>query len=255
MASDSDQFVSREKKPTSPLSQGSRTAASRIGKQGLKSCYETNSRQLIPAASTVSPSGCKSASRHRPSDILNPKTIDPFNDKTPKSSFAASYTNGSVPCRLVHGSVKHKLQWTTPPDNLSFDPVLITLAEGLQETKHPYTFVAREGFREMLEVDDASLRTVPLLPKLVVPLRAALASSDSQVFYSSLEALVQLSTVVGPSLIPHLKALLPQVAKRFMDKTHKERILHALQRLEQNVGRESVPIIKSKIPTYQSVRL
>ena len=31
--------------------------------------------------------------------------------------------------RLVHGSVKHKLQWNTPPDNLSFDPVLITLAE------------------------------------------------------------------------------------------------------------------------------
>ena len=31
--------------------------------------------------------------------------------------------------RLVHGSVKHKLQWSTPPDNLSFDPVLITLAE------------------------------------------------------------------------------------------------------------------------------
>lgn len=31
--------------------------------------------------------------------------------------------------RLVHGSVKHKLQWSTSPDNLSFDPVLITLAE------------------------------------------------------------------------------------------------------------------------------
>ena len=31
--------------------------------------------------------------------------------------------------RLVHGSVKHKLQWNTLPDNLSFDPVLITLAE------------------------------------------------------------------------------------------------------------------------------
>ena len=31
--------------------------------------------------------------------------------------------------RLVHGSVKHKLQWSTSPDNLPFDPVLITLAE------------------------------------------------------------------------------------------------------------------------------
>ena len=37
------------------------------------------------------------------------------------------------------------------------------------------------------------------------------ASSDTQVFYSSLEALVQLSLVVGSALNPHLKALLPQV--------------------------------------------
>ena len=31
--------------------------------------------------------------------------------------------------RLVHGSVKHKLHWDTSPESLSFDPVLITLAE------------------------------------------------------------------------------------------------------------------------------
>ena len=33
--------------------------------------------------------------------------------------------------RLVHGSVKHKIQWDAPPESLSFDPVLITLAEVL----------------------------------------------------------------------------------------------------------------------------
>lgn len=31
--------------------------------------------------------------------------------------------------RLVHGSVKHRLQWECPPENLPFDPLLITLAE------------------------------------------------------------------------------------------------------------------------------
>ena len=31
--------------------------------------------------------------------------------------------------RLVHGSVRHRLQWDTPPQNLQFDPLLITLAE------------------------------------------------------------------------------------------------------------------------------
>ena len=48
------------------------------------------------------------------------------------------------------------------------------LSQGLRETKHPYTFVAREGFREMLEVDDAPSRTIPLLSKLIVPFRTAL---------------------------------------------------------------------------------
>lgn len=31
--------------------------------------------------------------------------------------------------RLVHGSVKHKLAWDTPPEQVTFDPVLVTLAE------------------------------------------------------------------------------------------------------------------------------
>lgn len=25
--------------------------------------------------------------------------------------------------------MKHKLQWTTPPENLNYDPILVTLAE------------------------------------------------------------------------------------------------------------------------------
>jgi hypothetical protein len=45
------------------------------------------------------------------------------------SAFAAVYRNGGVPCRLVHGSVKHKLAWDTVPEQVPFDPVLVTLAE------------------------------------------------------------------------------------------------------------------------------
>lgn len=39
------------------------------------------------------------------------------------------------------------------------------------------------------------------------------------------------------NIVITIKLLLFQVSKRFMDKTQKERILHALQRLEQNVGK------------------
>ncbi|XP_048365419.1 PACRG-like protein, partial [Sphaerodactylus townsendi] len=155
--------------------------------------------------------------------------------------------------RLVHGSVKHKLQWDCPPETLPFDPLLITLAEGLRETRHPYTFVSKEGFRELLSVGGAAQKAVPLLPRLVPVLKAALAHSDGEVFERGLTALVQLSAVIGPALNDHLKHLLSSLSKRQMSKQFKEQTTDALQKLEQYGGKESLAIIKSKIPTYCSI--
>uniref|UniRef100_A0A8C8XRF3 Parkin coregulated like n=1 Tax=Panthera leo TaxID=9689 RepID=A0A8C8XRF3_PANLE len=169
------------------------------------------------------------------------------------SAFAAIYSKGGIPCRLVHGSVKHRLQWECPPENLPFDPLLITLAEGLRETKHPYTFVSKEGFRELLLVQGAPEKAVPLLPRLVPVLKAALVHLDDDVFARGLNALVQLSVVVGPSLNDHLKHLLTSLSKRLRDKKFKEPITSALQKLEQHGGSGSLIIIKSKIPTYCSI--
>ncbi|NXL92995.1 PACRL protein, partial [Alectura lathami] len=190
----------------------------------------------------------------KPSDKLNPKTIDPFGapSRTP-SAFAAIYAKGGIPCRLVHGSVKHRLQWECPPETVPFDPLLVTLAEGLRETKHPYTFVSKEGFKELLMVEGATEKAVPLLPRLVPVLKAALAHSDGEVFERGLGALVQLSAVVGPSLNDHLKHLLTNLSRRLMDKKFREKISVALEKLEQYGGKATVTIIKSKIPTYCSV--
>uniref|UniRef100_A0A8C8VL75 Parkin coregulated like n=1 Tax=Pelusios castaneus TaxID=367368 RepID=A0A8C8VL75_9SAUR len=190
----------------------------------------------------------------RPSDKLNPKTIDPFGDHSrAPSAFSAIYSKGGIPCRLVHGSVKHKLQWECLPETLPFDPLLITLAEGLRETKHPYTFVSKEGFKELLLVEGATEKAIPLLPRLVPVLKAALAHSNGEVFERGLNALIQLSAIAGPALNDHLKHLLTSLSKRLMDKKFKEQITVALQKLEQYGGKESIAIIKSKIPTYCSI--
>uniref|UniRef100_A0AC11BE93 Parkin coregulated like n=1 Tax=Ovis aries TaxID=9940 RepID=A0AC11BE93_SHEEP len=101
-----------------------------------------------------------------------------------------------------------------------------TINPGLRETKHPYTFVSKEGFRELLLVTGALEKAVPLLPRLIPVLKAALVHVDDEVFERGLNALVQLSVVVGPSLNDHLKHLLTG---------------------------ESLIIIKSKIPTYCSI--
>ncbi|KAL4232369.1 hypothetical protein ACF0H5_009937 [Mactra antiquata] len=156
----------------------------------------------------------KSASSRvsRPSDRLNPKTIDPFsNSSKSQSVFSSIYSNGGIPCRLVHGSVKHKLNWDTQPENVPFDPTLVTLAEGLKETVHPYAFVARNGFKELLEVPGCAVKVIPLLPKLTVGIRGALGHKDPDVVSSGLDAACQLSDVVGPALNPHLNKLLVPV--------------------------------------------
>ncbi|NXM97494.1 PACRL protein, partial [Sylvia borin] len=196
----------------------------------------------------------KQESQPKPSDKLNPRTIDPFRAYSqPPSAFSATYARGGIPCRLVHGSVNHKLQWERPPETVPFDPLLLTLAEGLRETKHPYTFVSKEGFKELLLVEGAAEKAIPLLPRLVPLLKAALAHADDEVFGRGLDAIVQLSAVVGPSLNDHLKLLLTNLLKRLMDKKYREKVTVALQKLEHNGGKATVAIIKSKIPTYCSI--
>lgn len=216
----------------------------------------------VPSAtrgSTVSSgnhdSGDSAKSRQsKPSDRLNPKTIDPFSTSNKnQSAFAAIYSNGGIPCRLVHGSVKHKLAWSTPPEQVAFDPVLVTLAEGLAETVHPYAFVARNGFKEMLDTPDCANKVTFLLPKLTASLRTALAHTDTSVVDAGLEALSQLSGVTGPALNPHLNKLLVPVSKHMTNKKLKEKVVDTLHIIETNGGRECLPAIKSKIPTYTSI--
>ncbi len=80
------------------------------------------------------------------------KTADPFAsaNKKFKTAFALDYSLGRIPCRINHGSVKHKLQWDQNPAELDYSLLLPSMADGLSETEHPYVFVARTGFKEML---------------------------------------------------------------------------------------------------------
>ncbi|NXU53380.1 PACRL protein, partial [Turnix velox] len=221
----------------------------------MSSSTQTKAKTAVQKRKTSSPMPCSPESvikpQPKPSDKLNPKTIDPFGSHSrPPSAFAAIYAKGGIPCRLVHGSVKHRLQWECLPETVPFDPLLVTLAEGLRETKHPYTFVSKEGFKELLMVEGAAEKATPLLPRLVPVLKAALAHSDDEVFERGLDALVQLSAVVGPSLNDHLKHLLTNLSRRLMDKKFREKITVALQKLEQYGGKVSSPDHYSLISTY-----
>ena len=51
--------------------------------------------------------------------------------------------------------MKHTLLWSRPVESINFDPFLLLFAEGLRETVHPHTFVARTAFAELLLLPDA----------------------------------------------------------------------------------------------------
>ncbi|PVD29764.1 hypothetical protein C0Q70_09021 [Pomacea canaliculata] len=209
--------------------------ASKVGSKDLVESRSSKTPPNSAGSKETSGTGVK-PKLGKPSDRLNPKTVDHFSSRS-LSAFASLYINGGVPCRLVHGSVKHKLVWDQSPESLPFDPVFVTLAEGLRETVHPYTLVSCMGFKEILESPNACKKAAPLLPKVVPPLRAALSHANNEVFERGLSALCHLSEAVGPALNPHLKNLLMALSKRMMDKKYKDSVTDALQLLEKNGGK------------------
>uniref|UniRef100_A0A8C0GIE0 Parkin coregulated like n=1 Tax=Chelonoidis abingdonii TaxID=106734 RepID=A0A8C0GIE0_CHEAB len=119
----------------------------------------------------------------------------------PKTAIHKSKTSSSPSSSSLDLAIKPQQR---PSDKLNPK----TIDPGLRETKHPYTFVSKEGFKELLLVEDATEKAIPLLPRLIPVLKAALAHSNGEVFERGLNALIQLSAIVGPALNDQLKHLL-----------------------------------------------
>ena len=93
-----------------------------------------------------------------------------------RNSFAYIYNAGGIPCKIDHGTINNKIKWDlgVDPGQLAFDPILITCFDGLIEEKHPYNFISMAVIKDLLDSDEASDKTIPIVPKLVWPLRTAL---------------------------------------------------------------------------------
>ncbi|KAI9354076.1 parkin co-regulated protein-domain-containing protein [Zopfochytrium polystomum] len=158
------------------------------------------------ASATSSAVGWKISSR------LTPKAVETLGLGTPKSAYGAVYNKGGIPCRLVHGSVKHKISWTTEPRDLQYNPLFVTLCEGLRETEHPHAFLVPEALKAMIGADGARAKIKPLMAAAVAPLRFALGSRHKPVALAALDILRRLAECLGPSVLPFLGSLLPPVA-------------------------------------------
>jgi hypothetical protein len=87
------------------------------------------------------------------------------------TSFGQKYSSGNIPCVVNHGSIENKLQWKQPPQAQDYDPLLILVAEGLDETDFPFNFIARNAFKELLEAELGGDKAELVLPRLIAPLR------------------------------------------------------------------------------------
>lgn len=129
----------------------------------------------------------------------------------------------------------------------------MTCVEGFLEVEHPFVFLARAMFRDLMKLDDASEKVLPLLPQIIPPLRTALMSKDDDIFVMALDATRILSDAVEAEMNVYLPKLTQQIHRRLLTKQLRGPVEETLATLERNGGREALTIIRSKIPTYTSI--
>ena len=193
--------------------------------------------------------------QNRPTQKLRSiKLGDPFKvGNKHKTNFGYVYSAGGIPCRIEHGTVSMKLVWSIPPESLDYDPILITCFEGLIETVHPYSFVAKQCIRELLLAKGADKKVLPLLERLINPLKEGLKCNLPEIFCEAMNDLEMLSDLVKENLNKYLHFFLLDINKRSFQMHYKERVFEVLRTLEQNGGIEASKEIKKRIPTYTAL--
>ena len=169
-----------------------------------------------------------------------------------KTNFGHVYSAGGIPCRILHGNVNMKLEWSIPPESLDYDPTLIICFEGLLETLHPYSFAAKQCVRELLSAKGAYEKVIPILGRLIPHLKNALVCDNPDTFLEAMNVVEMLSDLVGELMNPYLHFFLQSINKRSFNLKYKERVFDLMRTLEQNGGPEALAEIKKKVPTYMS---
>ena len=122
------------------------------------------------------------------------------------------------------------------------------------ETEHPYNFVASQGARELLEAEGASDKTIPIVQKLILPLRAALTSRDAKTWNNAMDLLKLMCEVTGEHIVPHAHLILASLNSKLSNKNYREKVMEILMTLQNCGGPEAVKLIKQKVPTYNSMQ-
>ncbi|GMF21231.1 unnamed protein product [Phytophthora fragariaefolia] len=105
-----------------------------------------------------------------------------------------------------------------------------------------------------MRLKDARDKALPILAQIIVPLRGALMAKDDDTFLMALEATRLLSDLVEGDMNIYLPKLTQQIHRKLLTKQLRGEVEDTLAVLESNGGKEALAIIRSKIPTYVSIR-
>ncbi|KAJ3319625.1 hypothetical protein HDV06_006187 [Boothiomyces sp. JEL0866] len=142
--------------------------------------------------------------------------VAPLGNKKHFTSFSAIYSKGQIPCRLQHGSIKHKLIWTQDLTSLDYNPLFITFCDGLRESQHPYRFIVEIGLIDLIESPGAYEKILALIPNAVPALRNGLSQKEKKLFLTSVKVLRGLIYLLKEAMYPYLSSLLPPIASRIL---------------------------------------
>lgn len=226
------------------------------------------SRKPAPVKETPAPT--------RISHALNPKTVPGVGKIKHDTVFSQTYASGGIPCRLLHGSVKHKVEWSMDPNDADLDRLLPVFFDGLRETSFPYTdclfvliaplltcyrltLLAYQGLLDLLSLPAVNGLLPMHLTTLAPSLRLTLNDASKEIFSRGLTVLPLLASSVGEALLPHLPLLVAPLSKKCTEKGGRgewsDQVMRVLAEIELACGPMAGNIIKAKVPTYQKVNM
>merc|ERR1719454_1838023 len=103
-----------------------------------------------------------------------------------------------------------KIAWKVDIEKLDYHHYLPIFFDGLREKEDPYRFLAVQGVYDML--DNGGSKILPVIPQLIIPIKTALNTRDSQIVCTVLKVLQQKvvsGEMIGEALVPYYRQILP----------------------------------------------
>jgi hypothetical protein len=133
------------------------------------------------------------------------------------TTFWKMYQRGALPVRVDQDRPgRNGLKWTADLASIDLHYYLPIFVDGLLETQEPFRMLARSGVQELI-AGCAAARVLPVIPQLIMGLRAALRSPLAEVVQAGLhtiDLLVERCEGAGQALVPYYRQLLPPIAHR-----------------------------------------